>query len=109
MATITGFKADQEGAYAVKDPNAKLSYTIDWSEWLPTSTTISASTWTLETISGDAAPIVNFAAVNTTTTATITITGGTTNNVYTVTNQITTSAGLIDRRYFRLQIKARSL
>jgi uncharacterized protein YndB with AHSA1/START domain len=109
MATLTGFQQDNTGAYIEKDPNAKLTYTVNWVDWLPTSQTISASTWTLETDSGDGYPLVNHGISNTTTTASIIISGGSDGDVYKVYNQITTSGGSIERRYFRLRVKERSL
>lgn len=105
----TGFKQDYEGAFAEKDPVAELTYTVDWVDWLPQGATISNSTWTLETITGDAAPLVNEGSLIATAKTLITISGGTLNKVYSVYNTITTNAGLIDRRYFRLKIKARTL
>jgi hypothetical protein len=105
----TGFKQDYEGAFAEKDPVAQLTYTVDWVDWLPAGATIATSTWTLETITADPAPLVNLATLIATAKTVITISGGTLNKVYSVYNTITTNGGLVDRRYFRLKIKARTL
>ncbi len=109
MATITGFLADNEGTYIDKDPQADLVYTMDWSQWLPTGQTITTSVWTLETITGDTSPLVNEAATNTNTSASIEISGGQAGKIYKVYNKITTSSGYDDRRYFRIKVKARTL
>lgn len=109
MATITGFLADNEGTYIDKDPTASLVYTLDWSEWLPTGQTVSSSTWSLETITGDASPLVNEATSNTTTKSLIEISGGTSGKIYKIYNTITTSSGYIDRRYFRIKVRARTI
>lgn len=109
MATITGFLADNEGTYIDKDPTADLVYTVDWSQWLPQGQTISTSAWTLETITGDTTPLVNEGTSNTTTKASIEISGGTTGKIYKVYNSITTSAGYNDRRYFRIKVRTRTL
>jgi hypothetical protein len=109
MATVTGFLQDNDGVYIDKDTSAKLTYTLDWSQWLPTGQTISTSNWSLETFSGDAAPLVNEAASIVSSKTLITISGGTSGKIYKVYNTITTSGGLIDRRYFRLKLKSRSL
>ena len=61
----------------LKDPNASLDYTVDWSAWLG-SDTISAVTWTLET------GITKAAQSNTTTAATVWVSGGTAGREYTV-------------------------
>lgn len=109
MATLTGFVKDNEGSYIDKDPGAKLNYSIDWTDWMPQSDTISTSTWTLETISGDAAPLVNHSTSINTYKTTVTISGGTAGKIYKVTNTITLGSGLIDKRYFRLKVVARTL
>jgi hypothetical protein len=109
MATVTGFLADNEGTFIDKDPEADLVYTMDWSQWLPAGQTISTSTWTLETFTGDTSPLVNVATSNTTTQGRIYISGGTIGKVYKVYNKITTSSGYDDRRYFRIKVKARSI
>ena len=109
MATLTGFVKDNEGSFIDKDPGAKLNYTIDWTDWMPTSATISTSTWALQTITGDAAPLVNHATAIDTYKTSVTISGGTAGKIYKVTNTITLNSGLIDKRYFRLNVKARTL
>jgi hypothetical protein len=106
MATLTGFLQDNEGSYIDKDPSAVLSYTLDWSDWLPTSTTISTSTWAITTFTGDASPLTSVTTTNTGTTAIIKLSGGTVGRVYTVTNTITTSGTLTDRRHFRIKVKS---
>jgi hypothetical protein len=109
MATITGFLADNEGTFIDKDPIASLVYTMNWSQWLPAGQTITTSIWTFETISGDTIPLVNEAASNTTTSASIEISGGSAGKIYKVYNKITTTSGYEDRRYFRIKVKVRSI
>ena len=72
----------------LKDPNARLDYQIDWSSWLGVDT-ISVSTWIVE------AGITQETVSNTTTTATIWLSGGTVGTTYRVTNRITTAAGRV--------------
>ena len=69
-----------------KDANAVLDFQIDWSNWLGIDT-LATSTWTIP--SG----IMQDSASNTTTTATIWLSGGTVGTAYTLTNRITTAAG----------------
>jgi len=109
MATLTGFVKDNEGSFIEKDPGAKLNYTIDWTDWMPESDTISTSTFTLQTISGDAAPLVNHTSSINVYKTSVTISGGTAGKIYRVTNTITLGSGLIDKRYFRLKVVARTL
>lgn len=109
MATITGFYQDNTGYVIDKDPEARLDYQLNWAEWLPSGDTISASTWTAETISGDSDPLTVTSDTNTDNTTTATVNGGTQGNIYRLYNQITTNGGLIERRFFRVKVKARSI
>jgi hypothetical protein len=109
MATLTGFLKDNEGVYIPKDAASVLTYTLDWSDWLPTGSTITTNTYTVETITGDAAPLVKSAQSNTNTTTTIKVSAGTAGNIYKVFNTIITSGGLTDKRYFRIKVETRSL
>lgn len=82
---------------AIKDPDATLDYSIDWSEWLGAAT-ISTSIWEAPagiTIDSDA---------NDPTTTTAVISGGTLSETYEVTNRITTSNGLTDDRTIEFSI-----
>jgi hypothetical protein len=84
-----------------KDPNAKLDYGIDWSLWLETGETISASIWTL--VDG----IVGTAASFSSTQTLIWISGGDDGKSYHIANRITTSAGRIDERTLLIKVKSR--
>lgn len=82
----------------IKDPDATLNYTFDWSQWLENGEVIQTSVFTVEsglTNSGDS---------NDTTTATITLSGGTVGESYTVTNRVTTNGGQIDDRSITISI-----
>lgn len=74
----------------VKDPSDELDYKVDWSEWLAGSSpvdTIATSTWTVD------AGITKDSDSNTTTDATIWLSGGTAGRTYHVTNRIVTAGG----------------
>ena len=85
----------------VKDPDATLDYTIDWSAWLPDTDSIIESEWIVpddltasdESLAGAA--------------ATVWLAGGVLGETYRVTNRITTLAGRIDDRTLRLLISSR--
>lgn len=80
-----------------KDPNEKLDYTIDWSDFLDLDT-ITVSLWLVPT---------DLTQTNSTfsgNTATVWIEGGTAGSVHRVTNRITTAAGRIADRSIFLQI-----
>ena len=69
-----------------KDPDDVLDYQINWATWLG-SDTISTSIWTA------AAGITVNSETETTTTATVWISGGTLGEVAQATNRITTAGG----------------
>lgn len=70
-----------------KDPDDVLDFELDWSSWLGTSETINTSTWTVAT------GITKDSDTNTTTTATIWLSGGTHGTAYQLTNRIVTNQG----------------
>jgi hypothetical protein len=82
----------------IKDPSARKDYQVDWSAFLG-SDTITASAWTLQT------GITNYSTSNTTTIATIWLTGGTSGEEYLVTNQITTAGGRIEQKSFKIIVR----
>lgn len=69
-----------------KDPDDTLDFSVSWATWLGADT-ISTSDWILP--SG----ITEASSSNTTTAATIWLSGGTRTNTYQVTNRIVTAAG----------------
>jgi hypothetical protein len=87
-----------EPARFIKDPQAVLDYQIDWAAWLG-SDTISASTWTAET------GITIASSTNTTTTATVWLSGGTVGTSYVATNHITTAGGRQDDRRIKFEVE----
>jgi hypothetical protein len=85
----------------MKDPDAVLDYRVDWTAWLQASETITTSTWILE--SG----IVQNSTSNTTTTATVWLSGGTAGTAYKVTNRVTTNQGRTDDRTIKVFVTDR--
>ena len=84
-----------------KDPQATLDYHLDWSSWLETGDTITASTWFLP------AGLTQVVAAFSTSVATVWISGGTVGESYTVTNRITTADGRIDERSMTIRMEDR--
>lgn len=84
-----------------KDPDAVLDYQVDWSSWLESGETISTSTWVVPT------GITEDSSSNTSTDATIWLSGGTVEETYTVTNRVTTSLGRTDDRSFVISVQER--
>lgn len=102
---------------STKDPAEVLDYSRDWDRsredaaagtgWLAAAETISASTWAIETKTGDTTPLIqttpapSIAGGKTT----VWLSGGTAGLSYRVTNHITTSQGRQGERSFVLEIK----
>ena len=83
-----------------KDPSAVLDYEINWATWLDDDT-ISTSDWIVPV------GITEHSSSNTTTTATIWLSGGTDGKSHEVTNRIVTAAGRTDDRTLTIKMKQR--
>jgi hypothetical protein len=111
MSTIdtTGFQRDQQGIWILKDPSAQLVYTFDWSQWLTGNDTVSAVTYTLQVRANDPAPLTKTTSgISEGTKTFVELAGGQVGKIYTVTAEITTAVGLVDRRNFRVRVENRS-
>ena len=93
-----------------KDPGSTLDYIVDWAEWLIGGDFIVSSSWSIEAIAGDAAPLVevappggqpSFEALI----ARVWLAAGTRANTYTVTNGITTDQGRVDERSIFIEVR----
>lgn len=83
----------------VKDPDATLDYVFNWTTYLGGADTISSVAWTV------GAGLTNVATSNTTTTATIRISGGTAGQDYEVACRVTLASGQIDERTLKIQVR----
>jgi hypothetical protein len=110
MTATTGFQIINNLLTIDKDPVAKLTYTLDWSQWLTSGDTIGSASYSLQVRANDPQPIVNeLSGVTGSGTQTyIKLSGGQKERTYTVTVTVTTANGLIDRRNFRVRVKNRS-
>lgn len=107
MSTITGYKKDTVGSWIAKDPSAQLTYSMEWNQWLATGQSLASTTYTVSTISGDAAPLTKEASGISGTQSYVELSGGTAGELYTVTAEITTDDGATDRRAFRVKVDNR--
>lgn len=85
----------------VKDPNAVLDFSCDWSGWLQDGETITGSEWFPD--DGITMGATSFAGGRTV----VWLSGGTAGQRYAVTNRITTSAGRVDDRTLRITVRER--
>lgn len=87
--------------FAYKDPNSRVDYVVDWSDWLDADTIASVSTIL------SSADLTLYNQSNTTTTHTIWVTGGVEGKSYSVTSRITTAGNRQEDRTFRLVCRQR--
>ncbi len=106
----TGFYQTNTGLSIDKDVEAQLIYTFDWSEWLNTGDTITAVEYTVAARRNDPTPVTieDEGIADSGTDSYVELAGGQADKAYTVTAQVTTANGLIDRRSFRLNVVERS-
>lgn len=93
---IIGFQRSTTGDWIPIYPGALLDFTIDWSGWLEEGDSISASSWTVPAGLSSSSPSSDDDS------ATVWLTGVTAGETYTVINQITTAAGRIQLKPFRI-------
>lgn len=84
----------------LKDPNAVLDYRHDWASWLASGETIATSIWSVAP-----AGLAVDSETETTTTATVWLSGGTVGQVYRVTNRITTNQGRTEERTIVIRVE----
>ena len=84
----------------IKDPSSILDYQVNWATFLGTDT-ISRSAWTVPT------GITQASDTNTTTTATIWLSGGTDGSDYELANKIVTAGGRTAERTIRILARQR--
>jgi len=109
MATSrSGFENTLQGLTIVKDTEARLSYTFDWAEWLPTGDQLSTVLYSIQARVNDPDPLIKVSEGIQGTKTYIELSDGQVDKSYTVTAKITTVDGLIDRRSFRVKVQNRS-
>jgi hypothetical protein len=82
-------------AYLLADPDSKLTYAFDWSDWLADGDAISTHLWSIAPSNGDSPETPT---LTNSTSATVTVEGFELGRVYRLTDHVTTDAGLEDDR-----------
>lgn len=108
MAITQGFVQTIQGLQISKDPEARLTYTLDWAQWLPEGDALSTATWTVVTRANDPDPLVTVSNGIQGTKTYIELDEGQVGKSYTVYCKITTVDGLEDRRFFKVKVENRS-
>lgn len=86
----------------LKDDNAVIDFSEDWSTWLASGETIATSSWSVSPSS-----LTIDSSTNSTTAATAWVSGGTVGTVYRLTNRIVTSAARTDERTVVVRVEKR--
>ena len=84
----------------VKDPHAKLDYSVDWTQWLGDDSLASVA-WTVPL------GIASLTPSNTAKVATVWLASGTAGQAYNITNHIVTASGREDERTFTVIVRER--
>jgi hypothetical protein len=105
---MSGFELINQNLWITKDPEAKLFYTFDWSDWLAQGDTIASANYVVTARVNDPDPIVRVSQGIQGATTYVELSDGQVGKSYIVTVRVTTSNGLIDRRNFRVKVEARS-
>lgn len=106
----TGFNQTSSGLSIEKDVEAQLTYTFNWSDWLPQGDTLATVEYSAAARRNDPTPltIVTSGITDGNTDSYVELAGGQADKTYIVTAKITTSDGLVDRRSFRVNVTNRS-
>jgi len=107
--TSTGFQRDVQGYWIEKDPEARLVYTLDWSEWLLTNDEINTVSYTVTP--NDQVTDLKILEQGTQIgyLTYVELEAGIVNTTYTVTASVTTNNGSRDARRFRIKVKNRQV
>lgn len=108
MAITQGFVQTIQGLQISKDPQAKLTYTLDWGLWLNDGDSLSTVTWEIVTRANDPVPLIKVSGGIQGTKTYIQLDNGQEGKSYTVYAKILTADGLEDRRFFKVKVENRS-
>ena len=98
----TVFRHDKYGPWAPKDPDSRLDYGFNWTDWLASGESIASSVWSAET-SG-----ITISSTYMSSPQTLAwISGGAVGSTYWIRNKIWTSQTRQTVRRFRLKVSNR--
>jgi hypothetical protein len=91
--------------YLLKDPSAALDYSVDWGAEYLSGDALAASSWSVEPDEPGGVSVLSsgFDLLA----SAVTVGGGEVGRIYRLTNQVTTAAGIEDRRSIMLRVEKR--
>ena len=105
--TTTGYQKDVQGHWIEKDPEAKLIYSMDWSDWLLTNDSITSVQYTVTPSAGANDIDIEDSGAQLGYLTYCELSKGVHGETYTVAAKVTTVDGRIDTRRFRIKCKNR--
>ncbi|MAG25900.1 hypothetical protein CMI47_10015 [Candidatus Pacearchaeota archaeon] len=115
MANLTGFRRDNDGLFATKDPSSNIQWGLDFTDYLASGDSISSASATISTVTGDSTPLdfpTNMATdvyITGGKLVSIRLEAGSVQNVYTIKVTIVTAQGDTDARSFRVIVQEKTL
>lgn len=106
---MSGFELINQTLQIVKDPEAQLFYTFDWSQWLSEGDSIASAEYTVNARVNDPDPLIKVSQGIQGNSTYIELSDGQAGKSYMVAVKVTTTDGLIDRRSFRVKVENRSI
>lgn len=106
---MSGFELINQTLQIVKDPQAQLFYTFDWSQWLTDGDSIASAEYTVNARVNDPEPLVKLSEGIQGTNTYVELSDGQAGKSYMVAVKVTTADGLVDRRSFRVKVENRSI
>ena len=104
----TGFTQTIQGLTVDKDVEAQLIYSFDWGQWLPQNDSLAAVEYEVVARVNDPDPLLKVDEGIQGNVTFVELSDGQLGKNYNVTCKITTTNGLIDRRFFRVKVINRS-
>jgi hypothetical protein len=91
--------------YLLKDPSAALDYSVDWGAEYLSGDALAASSWSVDPEEPGGVSVLSsgFDLL----VSVVTVGGGEAGRIYRLTNQVTTAAGIEDRRSIMLRVEKR--
>ena len=106
--STTGFQRDVQGHWIEKDPQARLIYSMDWSEWLLTNDAIASVQYSVTPSDGNSPHIkIEDSGAQLGYITYCDLSQGVHGETYTVAAKVTTVDGKVDTRRFRIKCKNR--
>jgi hypothetical protein len=105
--STTGYQRDVQGHWIEKDPEARLIYSMDWSEWLLTNDEIASVIYTVTPSAGANDIDIEDSGTQLGYLTYCDLSKGVHGETYTVAAKVTTNDGKVDTRRFRIKCKNR--